>query len=100
MPIPRAKGATTTSVKPAFRRSARAAYRTSWNIPLLDTAAPDLLPLYLHSSAASSSANNEIEVGSFGKCPKIPISRQKRDSTIDAALRDQCITKARLRALL
>ncbi|MCX7008481.1 MAG: hypothetical protein NTY53_14730, partial [Kiritimatiellaeota bacterium] len=37
MPIPRANVATTTAVKPGFRRSARAAYRKSCSMPLYNT---------------------------------------------------------------
>ena len=43
--------------------------------------------------------NREIEAGSLGKRPKIPVSRKQRNPAIDTTLGDQGIAEAGLVAL-
>jgi hypothetical protein len=43
--------------------------------------------------------NKEIEAGSVGEGPEIPVARKERNPAIDTALGDQGIAEARLTAL-
>jgi hypothetical protein len=43
--------------------------------------------------------NQEIEAGSAGERPEIPVSRKERNAAIDTTLGDQGIAEARLAAL-
>ena len=43
--------------------------------------------------------NQEIEAGSVGERPEVPVSREERNPAIDTALSDQGIAEARLAAL-